>query len=275
MAFEAWNRGPLKSYLIEITGEVGPRHRPGDRPARSSTSSSTAPARRAPAAGRRSRRSTSARRRPPSRRRSPRATSPPRLEERAARGGALPARLARRSRATPALVDRLEEALLAGKIACYAQGFGLLAAASAEFGWSLPLAGIARVWRAGCIIRSAMLDDMARALEADAGTQPDVRAALRRDADRHPRQPARRRRRRRRSPASPTPALAAALGYFDMMRTAPLAPRTSCRPSATSSARTASSGSTGRAPSTAPGAATPRSTRSRRSPPCRVSASTP
>ena len=56
------------------------------------------------------------------------------------------------------------QALLAGKIACYAQGFGLLAAASEEFGWSLPLAGIARVWRAGCIIRSAMLDDMAQAL---------------------------------------------------------------------------------------------------------------
>ena len=29
---------------------------------------------------------------------------------------------------------------------------------------------IARVWRAGCIIRSAMLDDMAQALEGDAGT---------------------------------------------------------------------------------------------------------
>ncbi len=36
--------------------------------------------------------------------------------------------------------------------------------ASDEFGWSLPLPEIAEVWRAGCIIRSEMLDDMATAL---------------------------------------------------------------------------------------------------------------
>ena len=89
-----------------------------------------------------------------------------RIEERAA--GADRFHLASRSLpADPQLVDRLQEALLAGKIACYAQGFGILAAASKEFGWSLPMAGIARVWRAGCIIRSALLDDMAQALEDD------------------------------------------------------------------------------------------------------------
>jgi len=64
-------------------------------------------------------------------------------------------------------LDTLEEALIAGKILCYAQGFGLIEKASAEFGWALPLPAIAEVWRAGCIIRSAMLDDMAAALRED------------------------------------------------------------------------------------------------------------
>ena len=50
---------------------------------------------------------------------------------------------------------------------CYAQGFSMIAAASEHFGWALPLPEIAKVWREGCIIRSAMLNDMASALEDD------------------------------------------------------------------------------------------------------------
>lgn len=61
----------------------------------------------------------------------------------------------------------LEQALIAGKILCYAQGFAMIGAASVPFGWTLDLPGIARVWRAGCIIRSAMLNDMAAALAED------------------------------------------------------------------------------------------------------------
>ncbi|WP_417522750.1 NADP-dependent phosphogluconate dehydrogenase [Marinovum sp.] len=60
--------------------------------------------------------------------------------------------------------DELESALIAGKILCYAQGFDMLAAASRHYGWDLPLPEIARIWRAGCIIRSDMLNDMAKAL---------------------------------------------------------------------------------------------------------------
>ena len=61
----------------------------------------------------------------------------------------------------------LESAMIAGKVLCYAQGFDMIEAASREFGWTLPMPDIARVWRAGCIIRSAMLNDMASALERD------------------------------------------------------------------------------------------------------------
>jgi 6-phosphogluconate dehydrogenase len=55
----------------------------------------------------------------------------------------------------------LEEALLAGKIAAYAQGFDVMAKASETWNWDLPLGTIAKIWRAGCIIRSAFLDDIA------------------------------------------------------------------------------------------------------------------
>ncbi len=57
----------------------------------------------------------------------------------------------------------LEKALLAAKIVAYAQGFALLGAASREYGWDLDLARIAEIWREGCIIRSAMLNEMAHA----------------------------------------------------------------------------------------------------------------
>ena len=66
-------------------------------------------------------------------------------------------------------VAQLEQAMIAGKILCYAQGFELIVAAGREFGWDLPLAEIARVWREGCIIRSSMLNDMATALEENPG----------------------------------------------------------------------------------------------------------
>jgi 6-phosphogluconate dehydrogenase len=70
------------------------------------------------------------------------------------------------SRAEVSLED-LEQALIAGKILCYAQGFAMMTAAAGEFGWALDMPAIARVWRAGCIIRSAMLNDMAEALAQD------------------------------------------------------------------------------------------------------------
>lgn len=57
--------------------------------------------------------------------------------------------------------DVLAQALLAGRILGHAQGFRVLQAASDEFDWSLDLARIAEIWRAGCIIRSALLDDIA------------------------------------------------------------------------------------------------------------------
>ncbi len=64
------------------------------------------------------------------------------------------------------LENDLELALFAAKIAAYAQGFAVMAAASKEFGWALPMPTIAKIWRAGCIIRSQFLDEITRAFTA-------------------------------------------------------------------------------------------------------------
>ncbi|NDV81972.1 decarboxylating NADP(+)-dependent phosphogluconate dehydrogenase [Bacteroides sp. 51] len=64
------------------------------------------------------------------------------------------------------LVQDIHSALYASKLISYAQGFAVLQKASDEFAWDLNLASIARLWRAGCIIRSAFLNDIAAAFEA-------------------------------------------------------------------------------------------------------------
>ncbi len=60
-----------------------------------------------------------------------------------------------------ALLKDLELALFAGKIAAYAQGFAVMDVASKAFGWNLPLPTISKIWRAGCIIRSQFLGQIA------------------------------------------------------------------------------------------------------------------
>jgi 6-phosphogluconate dehydrogenase len=65
-------------------------------------------------------------------------------------------------------MDDVRDALYASKIVSYAQGFMLLRAASDEHGWDLDLAQVASLWRAGCIIRAAFLDDVMRAFQSGA-----------------------------------------------------------------------------------------------------------
>lgn len=63
------------------------------------------------------------------------------------------------------LLKNVFSALYASKLVSYAQGFAVLRAASDKFGWQLDMASIARMWRGGCIIRSAFLNDIAAAFE--------------------------------------------------------------------------------------------------------------
>lgn len=57
-------------------------------------------------------------------------------------------------------IEPLRKALLASKIISYAQGFMLMRAASEEHGWNLNYGNVALMWREGCIIRSAFLENI-------------------------------------------------------------------------------------------------------------------
>lgn len=157
--FKEWNKGPLNSYLIEITGHVldAVDEQTGkplvdlilDKAGQKGTgmwSAVVAQQMGVPATaieGAVAARSLSSRK-----------------AERVAAEGIYGKPI--RARTDVTLAD-LEKALLAGKIVSYAQGFAVIAKASEEFGWSLPLATIAKIWRAGCIIRSRFLDQMSSA----------------------------------------------------------------------------------------------------------------
>jgi 6-phosphogluconate dehydrogenase len=63
--------------------------------------------------------------------------------------------------------DQLRQALYASKIVSYAQGYMLMRAAANEYGWNLNYAGIAQMWRGGCIIRSRFLGDITKAYQTN------------------------------------------------------------------------------------------------------------
>ncbi len=65
------------------------------------------------------------------------------------------------------LIDSARQALYTSKIISYAQGFGLLKTASEEYGYDFRLHDIAKIWRAGCIIRASLLGDIMTAYERD------------------------------------------------------------------------------------------------------------
>lgn len=56
------------------------------------------------------------------------------------------------------IINGVRAALYASKICSYAQGMTLLRKASTEYRYNLDLHEIARIWRAGCIIRARLLD---------------------------------------------------------------------------------------------------------------------
>ncbi len=119
-----------------------------------------------------------------------------------------------------AAYTRMENALLVAKVAAYAQGFAVMTEASAVYGWNLPMMTIARIWRAGCIIRSQFLDTIASGFEKSGDQTPltampyfatiiddaeaDLRAVVLAATQ----------------AGVPVPALSAALAYLDGIRTA-------------------------------------------------------
>ena len=67
-----------------------------------------------------------------------------------------------------AFVEKVRRALYLGKIVSYAQGFQQLKAASDEYNWDLNYGEIAKIFRAGCIIRAQFLQKITDAYNQDA-----------------------------------------------------------------------------------------------------------
>lgn len=65
------------------------------------------------------------------------------------------------------MVDKCEKALYFAFIMAYAQGMHQLADASKAYGYELDLGEIAKIWRAGCIIRAGLLADITEAYRAE------------------------------------------------------------------------------------------------------------
>jgi 6-phosphogluconate dehydrogenase len=121
-----------------------------------------------------------------------------------------------------ALVAAVHNALYASKICSYAQGLQLLRAASDEYGYGLDLAAIAKLWRAGCIIRADFLNDIARAF-TDAPALPNLLLdAMFRDAMGAAQDGWRRAVQTAVAHGIPVPAMSGSLAYYDSYRSARL-----------------------------------------------------
>jgi 6-phosphogluconate dehydrogenase len=121
-----------------------------------------------------------------------------------------------------ALIDAVHDALLAAKICSYAQGMQLIRAGSDAYKWNISMKETARIWKAGCIIRARLLDNIMKAYERAA----DLKNLLL-DEDFEGRMFAAQPNWRRaigvaQNLGIPTPAFSASLAYFDSYRTARL-----------------------------------------------------
>jgi 6-phosphogluconate dehydrogenase len=116
-------------------------------------------------------------------------------------------------------IKAAENALFASKITSYAQGMGLLKLASKEYEYQLKLDEIAKIWRAGCIIRASLLSEIMAAYQREPDLenlmldvyfrqaiqtrQEDLRLVVKTSIDM----------------GIPTPALSGSLAYYDAYRT--------------------------------------------------------
>ena len=115
-------------------------------------------------------------------------------------------------------IEQIRRALFASKICSYAQGFFQLQAAAGHYGWELDYGGIAMLWRGGCIIRAAFLEDIGKAY----ARKPDLENLLLDDYFRDSLAENQRAWRRVICIAAqigiPIPAMSAALNYYDSCR---------------------------------------------------------
>src|SRR5690625_3566273 len=57
-----------------------------------------------------------------------------------------------------AFIESVRQALWASKVIAYAQGLDLIRSASLQYDWNIDVSEVAKIWRAGCIIRARLLE---------------------------------------------------------------------------------------------------------------------
>jgi len=119
-------------------------------------------------------------------------------------------------------IEDVRRALYASKVVAYAQGFDLITAGSAEYGWDVDRGAMATIWRGGCIIRARFLDRIREAYAADPGlpsllVAPYFAEAVRTGVDSWRRVVA-----KAALGGIPTPAFSSSLAYYDALRSQPL-----------------------------------------------------
>ncbi len=120
------------------------------------------------------------------------------------------------------LIDAARQALYASKITSYAQGMALLSQASKEYGYDIHPGEVAKIWRAGCIIRASLLSDVRAAFDRNAGLVNLMVDSAFSEALNSRQQAWRRVVQAAVGIGVPVPAIGASLAYYDAYRSARL-----------------------------------------------------
>jgi 6-phosphogluconate dehydrogenase len=117
-----------------------------------------------------------------------------------------------------AFIEDVRQALYASKIIAYSQGFDEIIAGAEQFGWDIKKGDIAKIWRAGCIIRARFLGRITEAYAADPDLVALVLAPYFRDAVTAAQGAWRRVVVSAAEAGIPSPAFSSSLAYYDGLR---------------------------------------------------------
>ncbi|GAA3012314.1 NADP-dependent phosphogluconate dehydrogenase [Microbacterium aurantiacum] len=117
-----------------------------------------------------------------------------------------------------AFIEDVRLALYASKIVAYSQGFDEIRAAAAEYRWSIGLGAVAKIWRAGCIIRAQFLNRIADAYQAEPDLPVLLTAPYFADALQRTQGAWRRIVQAAAGSGIPAPAFSSSLAYYDGLR---------------------------------------------------------
>ncbi|MEN2740128.1 NADP-dependent phosphogluconate dehydrogenase [Microbacterium sp. X-17] len=117
-----------------------------------------------------------------------------------------------------AFVEDVRLALYASKIVAYSQGFDIIRAGAAQYGWDIDLGAVSKIWRAGCIIRAQFLNRIAEAYAETPDLQVLLTAPYFVDALARAQDAWRRIVARTALAGIPSPAFASSLAYYDGLR---------------------------------------------------------